>query len=106
MVHLERSLLTDQVRADPAAVAALLHPQWCEIGRSGRLWTRDDMIERIGPLAEPVELEVIAVSRIGPDTVLLVWRAESAEHRALRSSLWVRDRGEWRQRFHQGTTEL
>ena len=74
VIALERSLLTDQVRGDPAAVAALLHPQWSEIGRSGRLWTQGRHVERIGRCAEPVELEVIAVSRIGPDTVLLVWR--------------------------------
>ena len=44
VVALERSLLTDEVRSDPAAVAALLHPQWQEIGPSGRLWERDVML--------------------------------------------------------------
>jgi len=105
VVALERSLLTEQVRADRAAVAALLHPAWCEIGRSGRLWTREEMLESIGPLAEPVGLEVVTVSRIDTDTLLLVWRAVSAANSALRSSLWVRERGDWRQRFHQGTSE-
>jgi ribonuclease HI len=105
VIHLERSLLTDQVRADPAAVAALLHPQWCEIGRSGRLWTREEMLESIGPLADPVDLEVVMVSRVDSDTLLLVWRAVAAGHSALRSSLWVGEGGDWRQRFHQGTTE-
>ena len=42
VVAMERALLTDEVRADRAAVAALLHPDWQEVGRSGRLWTRDD----------------------------------------------------------------
>ena len=106
VVALERSLLTDEVRGDPAAVAALLHPQWQEIGRSGRVWTREEMLAAVGPLDERVELEVIAIDRIDADTLLLVWRAvrESGES-TLRSSLWVRERGEWQQRFHQGTPE-
>ena len=105
VVQLERSLLTDQVRADPDAVAALLHPLWCEVGRSGRLWTREEMLAEIGPLIEPIVLQVVTVSRVDTDTVLLIWRAGSAEHSVLRSSLWVREGGDWRQRFHQGTAE-
>ena len=31
MIALERSLLDDTTRADTAAVAALLHPQWSEV---------------------------------------------------------------------------
>lgn len=105
VVRLERSLLSDEVRTDPAAVAALLHPDWCEIGRSGRLWTRDEMVAAIGPLAAPVTLGVVSVSRIGIDMVLLVWRATDEQRSTLRSSWWVRESGAWRQRFHQGTDE-
>ena len=35
VVAMERALLSDEVRGDRAAVAALLHPQWQEVGRSG-----------------------------------------------------------------------
>ena len=105
VIALERSLLTDEVRGDPASVAALLHPEWCEIGRSGRLWTRDEMLETIGPAPSPVGLEVVSTSRVADGAILLVWRAVADDRNTLRSSLWVRDRGEWRQRFHQGTDE-
>jgi ribonuclease HI len=105
VVALERSLLSDEVRSDPAAVAALLHPDWAEIGRSGRLWTRDAMLASIGPAESRVALEVLSVDRIDPDTILLVWRASCADRNTLRSSLWVRTNGDWRQRFHQGTDE-
>ncbi|HYH33567.1 MAG TPA: ribonuclease HI family protein [Nocardioides sp.] len=105
VVLLERSLLTDEVRADPATVAALLHPEWQEIGASGRLWTREEMLNSIAPLAEPVELEVVAVDRVGADAVLLVWRALGRTGTRLRSSLWLRSGGRWLQRFHQGTVE-
>lgn len=52
-----------------------------------------------------VELDVIECSRLADDVILLVWRARSAERSSLRSSVWVRDGGRWRQRFHQGTVE-
>ncbi len=105
VVALERSLLSDEVRADRAAVAALLHREWQEIGTSGVLWERDVTLDRIGPLAAPVSLDVITVSTITPDLILLLWRASSDEGSRLRSSLWQRTSGHWQQRFHQGTAE-
>jgi ribonuclease HI len=105
VVALERDLLTDEVRSDPAALAALLHPDWTEIGRSGRLWTREEMFAVIAPLPEPVTLDTVAVSRIDETTILLLWRALTDQRSTLRSSLWVRHAGDWRQRFHQGTDE-
>ena len=104
VVAMERSLLSDEVRSDRAAVAALLHPDWQEVGRSGRLWTREDQLDVIGPI-EPVDVEVISVDRVGADTILLLWRTSTAERSTLRRTLWVRSGGQWRARFHQGTDE-
>ncbi len=104
VVAMERALLTDEVRGDRAAVAALLHAEWREVGRSGRLWTRDDALAEIGPI-EPVSLDVVSVERVDRDTILLLWRALADERSTLRSSLWVRVGGQWQQRFHQGTDE-
>ena len=53
VVRLERALLTDEVRGDPAAVAALLDPAWEEIGRSGRRWSREDDAGHDRPAAGP-----------------------------------------------------
>lgn len=106
VVALERSLLTDEVRSDPAAVAALLHADWEEVGRSGRRWSREEVLAAIGALDEPVGLEVLGVDRVGRDALLLVWRAVSGSGEStLRSSLWVRSGERWLQRFHQGTPE-
>ncbi|KQV71544.1 ribonuclease HI [Nocardioides sp. Root122] len=104
VVALERSLLSDEVRSDRAAVAALLHPDWQEIGRSGRLWTREDTLDTIGPI-EPLEVEVVSTDRLGPDTILLLWRTSTPDRSTLRSTLWVRTGGQWQARFHQGTDE-
>lgn len=102
---LERSLLTDAVRSDPARVAALLHEDWFEIGASGRLWSRAEMLAEIGPLSTAVECVILRVSVIARDEILVLWRAAGAEGSTLRTSLWVRVSGHWRQRFHQGTPE-
>ena len=74
VIAMERALLTDEVRGDRAAVAALLHADWQEVGRSGRLWARDDALAEIGPI-EPVSLDVVSVERVDRDTILLLWRA-------------------------------
>jgi ribonuclease HI len=106
VVRLERALLTDEVRSDPAAVAALLDPAWEEVGRSGRLRTRAELLDSVAPLEPRVTLEPVSVTTVAPGVVLLVWRGvrDSGES-TLRSSLWVRSGERWLQRFHQGTPE-
>jgi len=103
---LERELLQPETRADLGRTGVLLHPEFTEIGSSGRLWTRDEVMmaleENPGPHAA---LETLAADRIGPDTVLLTYRSRTRAGTVLRSSLWVRDGRQWRLRFHQGTSE-
>lgn len=110
VVRLERELLDPAVRSDPASVAALLHPDFEEIGRSGRLWGRDTLIEELSiEQGFVADVEVLGAERVGTDAVLLTMRATDARGATLRSSLWVRDRAgsgaRWRLRFHQGTPE-
>ena len=69
------------------AVAALLHPQWSEVGRSARLWTRAEMLDGIGPVDTVVTLDVVTCQRVGEDAMLLVWRGVDDEGTTLRSSL-------------------
>jgi len=104
VVELERALLSDAVRADPDAVAALLDPAWTEFGASGRRWSRAEMLAVVAPVGDP-DLEVLSVETLAPDVVLLLWRSLTDAGSSLRSSVWVRSGGRWRQRFHQGTPE-
>jgi ribonuclease HI len=104
VVDLERALLSDAVRADPDAVAALLDPAWTEFGASGRRWSRAEMLATIAPIGDP-DLEVLSVQPLAPDVELLLWRSHTDAGSTLRSSVWVRSDGRWRQRFHQGTPE-
>lgn len=104
VVALERSLLTDQVRADRAAVAALLHPQWQEIGASGRIWSREEMLAEIGPIPETY-LDVLSVEQVSPEAVLLIWRSHGESGSAIRSSWWVITTSGWVQRFHHASAD-
>ena len=104
VIAAERALLTDEVRTDPAALAELLHPEWAEIGASGRLMDRATTLNRLGPLGD-LGVEVVDVQRVSDDLILLLWRTSDDGGSVLRSSLWQRDGGRWRQRFHQGTPE-
>jgi ribonuclease HI len=103
---LERELLRPETRADLGRTGVLLHPDFTEIGTSGRIWTRDAMMMALedNP-GGPTELELLAADRLGEKTMLLTYRSRNREGSALRSSLWMLDGAQWRLRFHQGTPE-
>ncbi|WP_426998321.1 RNase H family protein [Pseudarthrobacter sp. N5] len=103
---LERELLRPDVRSDVGRTGVLLHPEFTEIGSSGRIWTRDAMMMSLeGDPGDRTELEILGADRIGTSAVLLTYRSYSRSGTALRSSLWVLDGSQWRLRFHQGTLE-
>lgn len=103
VVALEESLLLDAVRSDRRRVEALLHPEYTEIGASGKLWSRARMLASVEPLTNRTTLEVIGTDRLADDVILLRWRSRGRGAIALRSSVWVRTPSGWRLRFHQGT---
>lgn len=106
VVELEKELLDPAVRADPLRAGELLHTDFEEIGASGRRWTRQEILEMMNDEdAAAVELQVLSLSQVDTSTALLSYRSVSPAGSALRSSLWQREAGQWRLRFHQGTPE-
>jgi ribonuclease HI len=103
---LERELLRPDTRADLGRTGVLLHPDFTEIGASGRIWTRDAMMMELEQSPEgPTDLELLGADRLGDSAVLLTYRSYARSGTTLRSSLWVREGAQWRLRFHQGTPE-
>ncbi|HEX9226307.1 MAG TPA: ribonuclease HI family protein [Arthrobacter sp.] len=103
---LERELLLPETRSDLGRTGVLLHPDFTEIGTSGRIWTRDAMMMSLEDTpGGPTELEILGADRLGEQTILLTYRSRARTGTALRSSLWVHDGAQWRLRFHQGTPE-
>ena len=63
---LERELLRPETRADLGRTGVLLHPDFTEIGSSGRIWTRDAMMMALeDDPGGPTELELLGADRLG-----------------------------------------
>ncbi|MET3859212.1 ribonuclease HI [Dietzia sp. 2505] len=108
VVELERSLLTDVVRGDRRRLEALLDPSWSHVCARGQIWSRGDTLAATGSPDRATgerTMEVIEARELASDTILVVWRERSRGDSILRSSVWVRSGGSWRQTFHQGTAE-
>ena len=110
LLRAEMTLLDPSVRHDPSRVSAFLADDFFEFGASGRVWTRDQILELLATeeYAPPI-VEDFACHRIADEVVLVTYRTvrinKELGHReaALRSSLWIRRSGTWKIRFHQGT---
>ncbi len=108
--ELELRLLDPAVRRDADALGVLLHEDFVEVGASGDLWSRDETMAMLmsspdpGPLrVEGLRSHALTNDGVANDAVIVIYRTLGPERSALRSSLWVRDRGRWRIRHHQGT---
>ncbi|MFC0196426.1 DUF4440 domain-containing protein [Microbacterium arthrosphaerae] len=53
----EESLLSSPVRRDPNRVRDLLRPDFVEIGRSGRRWSRDEIVATLSSESERAATE-------------------------------------------------
>jgi hypothetical protein len=110
LLRAEMLLLDPAVRRDRARVSALLANDFFEFGASGRIWTRDQILDLLATEEySPPVVEDFACHRIADDVVLVTYRTvrinkETGQREAaLRSSLWIRRSGTWKIRFHQGT---
>jgi hypothetical protein len=109
--RLEESLLDTAVRRDKRKLRSLLAQNFLEFGSSGRTWTRNSIIELLSRETAffPPTIEDFRCDFLSEDVALVTYRTvrtdpESGEVlSSLRSSIWTRESGEWRMRFHQGT---
>jgi hypothetical protein len=110
LLALEQSLLDPDLRRDRARVSELLADGFIEFGSSGRVWTRDRILDLLATkVYVPPSIENFECRRVGPGTILATYRAvrvnewTGARTVTLRSSLWSIESGSWRLLFHQGT---
>lgn len=106
--RLESALWRAQTRFDPHFMGRVLAPDFFEIGRSGRLHSRETTLAlTAGTLHATLPLPNFAARRLAPDVAQTSYISKRHQDgvclRARRSSIWTRDdAGDWRLRFHQG----
>ena len=109
---LEVELRQPGVRSSRERLRELLHPEFCEVGRSGRHYTLQTVIDHL--VSEKTRPKVISdgfrLVEFGLGTALLTYRSAETNsengglvNHALRSSFWVKTDEEWQLRYHQGT---
>ena len=104
VVELELRLLRPDVRRDRAAVSALLHRDFVEVGASGRRWHRDEVIDHlVESPGTAVGVRDINAQVIAKGVVLLTYTATTDGRTTHRSSLWVSAGPQWSVIYHQGT---
>jgi len=103
----ELALLTPEVRGSADQFEELLDPDFAEIGKSGRLWTRGEMVAALVADTDPeqhsINVSEMSGRTVGPGFVLLTYVTEVEGRRARRSSLWRESVKGWRVLHHQGT---
>lgn len=103
----ELRLLDPVVRASGEVLATLLHPDFREIGTSGRLWERDTIIAMLtdpgAPHPGPLTASRMRGDQLAADLVHLTFDTESKGLRSHRSSLWRLTGSRWLLYFHQAT---
>ena len=108
---LEEKLLHSDVTANPRLLDELLCKDFEEIGNTGHVSTRDEVIDwlinkennsrwalmnfRIKPLTDNLVLALYLAKQISGH--------KKSSHGSVRSSIWKYDGNSWKMIFHQGT---
>ncbi|MEP0954789.1 MAG: DUF4440 domain-containing protein [Paracoccaceae bacterium] len=107
---LEESLWRAETRFDDALMDQIFAEDFCEFGRSGRIYQRHEMLLGQGNKAEIeaiLPLRDFSVRALSKDIVQVMYVSEvkygSKFETGNRSSIWRRDATGWRLCFHQGT---
>ncbi|WP_156725431.1 nuclear transport factor 2 family protein [Streptomyces apocyni] len=103
----ELRLLAPEVRGSAELVAALLHPEFTEIGVSGRCWDRASVIAELtahkAAPDRPATTSRMRGVQLADDLVHLTFDTDTNGRPAHRSSLWRRTEQGWLLWFHQAT---
>ena len=109
---LEQSLHSETLRSNSDKAASLFHPQFKEIGRSGRQFDKSSILRLMREESfeeEKVYSRDYQLQSIGDELVQLTYKSAIKNSQgqltafSIRSSLWQKQGDKWLLRFHQGT---
>lgn len=111
LIFLEQSLHAQAVRGSREKLEQLLSPGFVEVGASGVIYHREQIINLLlsSSAVEEIHSASFEFKRLGPGVAILVYRTwhlgQNGERvrEAFRSSVWSCSLGQWALVFHQGT---
>ena len=106
--NLEEALWRQETRFDVAFMEKTLAEAFTEFGRSGRTYTRQQIINHPSePIQAILPLPDFQARLITPDVALVTYNSaatyDGIVEYAHRSSIWSRTPTGWQLQFHQGT---
>lgn len=109
LIALEEAMWRPETRFDRAFQQQRFADDFIEFGRSGRIYTRSEMIiDELQQLRCVLPLPALQLRQLDENTVQITYdsyliRPDGVVDCAHRSSLWSRSPRGWVMRFHQGT---
>lgn len=101
---LEEKLLRPDFRRNREAVAELLADDFREFGNSGRVWNKQQILDRLESEAPfDAEMRDFDVMELARGVILATYKVTVKDRTSLRSSIWVKHDECWQILFHQGT---
>ncbi|EEF57483.1 DUF4440 domain-containing protein [Pedosphaera parvula] len=110
LFELEKQSHSFEVRSSASKISLLLSPNFFEHGSSGRIWSRNEILERL-PTEDgstKIKSRDYKATPLAADVVLITYISANQEGDAisgefLRSSIWRKNPTGWQMEFHQGT---
>lgn len=105
LIGLEQRLLQPSVRSSRDELHGLLHPEFQEVGASGRLWDRATMIDGLVAATSPAVIThtEMTATVLSPGVGMVAYVSETGDRRAHRTSIWLETDVGWQMVRHQGT---
>ena len=105
--ELEETLWRSETRFNLAHQEKVFASDFFEFGRSGRRYTREQMIRTESqPIKARLPLQELKIHPLDSDNALVTYISEVQNEnleKANRCSVWSRTKNGWQLRFHQGT---
>lgn len=110
LVNLEQQLHKYEVLSNPSQIANILGQNFYEFVPSGKVLSRDDIINRPPPNDDKTKIESrnFKITQLSPELALLTYiskkiNTDGSSLEYLRSSVWKKHNSKWQIEFHQGT---
>lgn len=100
---LEIELATLSNRNSIDFLSEVIHDDFEEIGNSGRVYKKEDILNQSTNYKNDYELIDFTFKQLAKNCILVKYLTTSNDTKALRSSIWKNEKGNWQILHHQAT---